>query len=204
LAFHGPDAPSQRTLRRLLERMQEAGYREVVTNALGPGAALPLVDVGFSVRGRLHLLAHDLEEVPEASGRTRRSTRADRPALLATDAAAFEDFWQFDALALREASKATPRSHIRVAPARPQARGYGLFGRAGPAGYVQRLAVAPDAQSGGFGAALLGDGLRWLSAHGARRVYVNTQEDNERALKLYLRSGFTQLPIGLHVLGREL
>ncbi len=26
----------------------------------------------------------------------------------------------------------------------------------------------------------------------------------DRALALYLRSGFTQLPVGLHVLGREL
>ena len=204
LALHGPDAPSPRTLRRLLERLQEAGYREVVTNALGPGASLPLVDVGFAVRGRLHLLVHDLSELPDASGRTRRSTRADRPALLAADAAAFDDFWRFDAFALREASRATPRSHIRVAPTRPEARGYGLFGRAGIAGYVQRLAVAPDAQGLGFGSALLGDGLRWLRAHGARRVYVNTQDDNARALELYVRSGFTQLPIGLHVLGREL
>ena len=35
-------------LRRLLERLREAGYREVVTNALGPLASLPLVDVGFA------------------------------------------------------------------------------------------------------------------------------------------------------------
>ncbi len=39
----------------------------------------------------------------------------------------------------------------------------------------------------------------------ARRVrLVNTQEDNTRALDLYLRAGFTQLPVGLCVLGRDL
>ena len=204
LALHGPDAPSPRTLRRLLERLQEAGYREVVTNALGPGTSLPLVDVGFAVRGRLHLLSHDLEHLPPESGRTRRSGRADREAILAADAAAFEEFWRFDALALREAARATPRSHIRVAPKHDGPYGYGLFGRAAAAGYVQRLAVTPTAQHAGLGRALLNDGLRWLRAHGAQRVYVNTQEDNERALALYLRSGFMQLPIGLNVLGREL
>ncbi|MCU1466473.1 MAG: acetyltransferase [Actinomycetia bacterium] len=204
LALHGPDAPSARTLHRLLERLHEAGYREVVTNALGPGTCLPLVDVGFAVRGRLHLLAHDLAGLPPASGRTRRSRRADRNLLLAADAAAFDEFWRFDALALREAMRATPRSHIRVAPVRSEARGYGLFGRAGTAGYVQRLAVTPEVQGLGMGRALLSDGLRWLRTHGARRVYVNTQEDNERALALYVKAGFAQLPIGLHVLGREL
>jgi ribosomal protein S18 acetylase RimI-like enzyme len=204
LALHGADAPSPRTLHRLLERLHAAGYREVVTNALGPGASLPLVDVGFAVRGRLHLLVHDLEHLPKETGLTRRTTRSDRGALLAADAAAFDEFWRFDALALREAARATPRSHIRVAPTHQGPFGYGLFGRAATAGYVQRLAVAPDVQRRGFGRALLTDGLRWLRSHGARRVYVNTQEDNDRALALYLASGFSQLPVGLHVLGREL
>jgi ribosomal protein S18 acetylase RimI-like enzyme len=204
LALHGPDAPTPRTLRRLLERLHEEGYREVVTNALGPGASLPLVDVGFAVRGRLHLLAHDLADLPPESGRTRRASRTDRSTLLETDAAAFEEFWRFDAVALREAARATPRSHLRVAPVQPDPLGYGLFGRAGTAGYVQRLAVAPEVQRRGLGHALLTDGLHWLRSHGAKRVYVNTQEDNDRALALYLRSGFTQLPVGLHVLGREL
>jgi ribosomal protein S18 acetylase RimI-like enzyme len=203
LAFHGNGTPSGRSMERLLERLQRAGYREVVTNALGPSASLPLVDAGFAVRGRLHLLTHDLAVLPPASGRTRRASRADRAAVLAADAAAFDEFWQFDAVALQEAGRATPRAHIRIAtPDEPV--GYGLFGRSGTAGYVQRLAVAPASQHAGLGRALLMDGLRSLRARGARRVYVNTQEDNERALALYLQAGFLQLPVGLHVLGRQL
>jgi ribosomal protein S18 acetylase RimI-like enzyme len=191
-------------LHRLLQRLHDAGYREVVTNALAPLACLPLVDVGFAIRGRLHLLAHDLDGLPAASGRTRRANRSHRPALLQVDARAFDDFWRFDAMAFKEAQRATPRAHVRLAPEQGAPCGYGLFGRAAAAGYVQRLAVAPDVQRSGHGRSLLTDGLRWLRAHGARRAYVNTQEDNERALALYLRSGFTQLPVGLHVLGREL
>ena len=60
-------------------------------------------------RQRDHAVIHDLENLPAPSGQTRRATRADRAALLATDAAAFEEFWRFDALALREAARATPR-----------------------------------------------------------------------------------------------
>jgi ribosomal protein S18 acetylase RimI-like enzyme len=204
LVLQGPDAPSSRALRRLLERLHDAGFREVVTNALAPGASLPLVDVGFAVRGRLHLLVHDLETPWEPSGRTRRATRADRAHALAVDAEAFDDFWRFDASALREATRATPRAHLRVAPARGPVSGYGLFGRSGASGYVQRLATAPGAQGTGLGGAVLRDGLRWLRARGATRAYVNTQEDNERALALYVREGFSRLPVGLCVLGREL
>jgi ribosomal protein S18 acetylase RimI-like enzyme len=204
LALHGPDTPSPRTLRRLLARLHDNGYREVVTNALAPGASLPLVDAGFAVRGRLHLLKHDLTDVPQPSGRTRRATRADRDAVLAVDAAAFDDFWRFDAVALREAIHATPRAHLRVGPAHGEIEAYGLFGRAGTAGYVQRLAVAPAAQRTGLGRALLDDGLRWLSSRGANRAFVNTQIDNDGALALYTMAGFSRLPVGLCILGRSL
>jgi ribosomal protein S18 acetylase RimI-like enzyme len=124
--------------------------------------------------------------------------------MLAADAAAFDEFWRFDALSLQEAARATPRSHTRVAPVQRDPWGYGLFGRAGATGYVQRLAVAPVAQRRGLGRALLTDGLLWLRSHGARHAYVNTQEDNVAALALYLHVGFNQLPVGLNVLGREL
>ena len=78
--------------------------------------------------------------------------------------------------------------------------GYAVCGRSGHRGYVQRLAVAPRAQGGGVGAALLLDGMRWLRRWGARDALVNTQEDNDRSLRLYQRTGFVLQPDGLAVL----
>jgi ribosomal protein S18 acetylase RimI-like enzyme len=204
VALQGADAPSVSALERLLRILREAGFREVVTNALAPGTSLPLVDVGFAVRGRLHLLAYDLQDLPAQSGRTRRVARLDADVLIGVDAAAFDEFWRFDELALREARRATPKAHVRIAPSAGSVEGYALFGRAGTVGYVQRLAVAAESQHRGLGRALLGDGLHWMRRHGAERAMVNTQDDNERALELYLRAGFSRLPVGLCVLGREL
>ncbi len=204
IAVHGADAPTPRALDRLLHRMRDAGYREVLTNAVGPGTSLWLVDSGFAVRGRLHLLEHDLHDLPKPTRRTRRATRADRDAIVDVDTASFDEFWRFDELALREATRATPRARTRVAARGPDVLGYGLFGRAGTTGYVQRLAVRPEAQHQGLGRALLGDGLSWLLMHGATRALVNTQENNARALDIYLRAGFARLPVGLCVLGRDL
>jgi ribosomal protein S18 acetylase RimI-like enzyme len=196
--------PSSAAVERLLDHLRDAGYREVVTNALAPGTSLPLVDVGFAVRGRLHLLVHDLTELPRPSGLTRRSRTSERDEILAVDAAGFDEFWRFDDVGLHEAVHATPRSHLRVAAPDSRIIGYALFGRAAKDGYVQRLAVEPSAQGQGVGQALLVDGMHWLRDRGATRALVNTQEGNERALDLYLRSGFQRLPVGLCVLGREL
>ena len=126
-----------------------------------------------------------------------------RALLLATDRAAFDDFWELDDDGLRQAARATPSSQLRIGPSRAPT-GYALFGRAGNDGYVQRLAVHPEAQGDGLGRALLADGLRWLQRRGAVHAYVNTQSDNDRAYGLYCASGFTPMPIGLCVLGRAL
>jgi ribosomal protein S18 acetylase RimI-like enzyme len=198
-------APSIPEIEQLIDELRSGGYRAVITNALAPGASLPFVDCGFEVRGRLRLLSHDFtaQPGPAATRRTRRATASDRPAALAVDAAAFDDFWKLDEVGLEQAARATPRWHMRVTRGKPLV-GYGLFGRAERVGYVQRLAVHPDAQGSGLGLALLCDGMRWLRLRGARSAFVNTQDDNERALQLYERAGFRRLPVGLCVLGRDL
>jgi ribosomal protein S18 acetylase RimI-like enzyme len=203
LALRGRGTLAPASVDRLLEHVRAAGYREVVTNALAPAATLPLVDAGFAVRGRLRVLAHDLDHLPADTGRTRRARWRERHVLLATDQAAFDDFWAFDRDGLRQAARATPSAQFRVTRGAAPA-GYGLFGRAHTDGYVQRLAVHPDRQGDGLGAALLTDGLRWLRKRGATRAYVNTQSDNDRAYELYQRVGFTPMPVGLCVLGRTL
>jgi len=201
-------APPLDAVEALLEELRSSGYREVITNALAPGPSLPLVDSGFEIRGRLHLLSRDFTAPGAAASggaprRTRRSTGPDRPAVLAVDAAAFDEFWRLDEVGLDQAARATPRSHLRVNRGE-RVTGYGLFGRADRIGYVQRLAIDPASQGEGLGLALLNDGLRWMRMRGARTAFVNTQADNSRALRLYERAGFQRLPVGLCVLGRKL
>ena len=81
---------------------------------------------------------------------------------------------------------------------------YSIAGRAGSMGYLQRLAVSTHCQGLGLGTVLVSDALAWLRRRGARTALVNTPPDNERALALYQRCGFSIEADRLAVLHRNL
>jgi len=205
----GP-APSTDAVRRALVLLARQGYRSVLTSALTYAEQQPFIAASFTVHERLHLLRHDLRDIerrrshpPDA--RLRRGRRRDRDTVLAVDRAAFDAFWRFDAQGLADARRATPSSRVRVADA--GAAGvvaYGVTGRAGALGYLQRLAVDPAHQGRGLGTALVADALHWARRHGAASLLVNTQEANSVALALYEHIGFVREPYGLAVLERPL
>jgi ribosomal protein S18 acetylase RimI-like enzyme len=202
----GALAPSSSSLRLLLDQVAEAGYEAAVTGALGPGERGPFTDAGFAPLAWLYLLERSLDELPPSprpAPPLRRVRRGDWPRVEAVDAAAFPPFWQLGIDGIVDARAATPSNRMRVAVA-PDGGvvGYAVFGRSGRRGFVQRLAVDPDAQSHGLGTTLVVDGLRWLRARGADSALVNTQIDNARALALYQRLGFCLLDERLAVLGR--
>jgi ribosomal protein S18 acetylase RimI-like enzyme len=131
--------------------------------------------------------------------------------VLEVDARAFEPMWRLDHPSLHEAISATPASRFRAARSPDRARrrrgrvlGYAVSGHTGDQGYLQRLAVDPDAQRAGIGAALVVDCLHWMRRAGVGRVSVNTQEANSRAFSLYKRLGFVPVEPGLAVLRLEL
>lgn len=204
----GRGRPTVASVGRALDELVGGPFATVLTAALPPGDQSPFLEAGFEVHERLHLLVRPLDDVPtldDAPADLRRGHQADRPRILAVDAAAFPEFWQLDGPGLEDALAATPSARLRVAcgPEAPRPiTGYAVTGRAGPRGYLQRLAVDPPAQGHGIGAALVVDGLRWLRRWGAKEVLVNTQVGNEAAVRLYERLGFRLQPEGLAVLRR--
>lgn len=200
--------PTPSSIARSLDELADDGYRTALTAALAPAEQAPFLAAGFTVHERLHLLVRpidDLPAVPPTDSTLRRGRRLDRAAILAVDRAAFEPFWHLDDAGLDDALAATPSARLRVA-VDPSLRvvGYAITGRAGPRGYLQRLAVDPSHQRKGLGAALVLDGVRWLRRWGSHEVLVNTQLDNQPALDLYEHLGFRRQADGLAVLRREL
>lgn len=201
--------PSPAQIHSTIEQLCAAGVNEVYTTALGPPEQQPFNAAGFTHREHLHLLRHDLRQLPqprpEADHRLRRGWRRDYADVLDVDAMAFDGFWQFDLRALVEARNATPISRLRVAdsPAPSRVVGYAVTGRSSRTCYLQRLAVHPDHQGVGTGTALVCDALRWARTRRADDVLVNTQEANIAAFGLYLNLGFHNQANGLDVLHWE-
>ncbi len=184
--------------RSAVERCWARGFDRVVTPALPRSEWRPWTDLGFDVREHLHLLSHHLLDLePRDPVRLRRVARRDRERVLAVDHVAFDPFWRLDAPALDEAVRATPAARFRMVA---DGTGYALTGRAGDRGYLQRLAVAPEAQGRGLGRALVLDGLWWLRRWRVREALVNTQVGNDAAVALYRSLGFRARPDGLAVL----
>ncbi len=205
----GAALPSAAFVSRSVQRLADQGYRRVVTGALTAAEQVGFRAAGFEVTEHLHLLSHDLQELPEATSTVallRRCGRRDRVRVLEVDHLAFEPFWQLDESALHEALAATPHARFRVAvdSGDQQVIGYAITGRSGRRGYLQRLAVHPGCQRQGFGLLLVVDALRWLRRWRADRATVNTQLANGGALALYERVGFQREPSGLSVLARDL
>ena len=204
-------APSVEFLHRCLDTLAARGFTQVVTSALAPAEQVGFLAVGFDEYERLHLLSHDLHDVPrpsrEAAQLLRRGRKGDWSSALTVDASAFAPFWRLDASGLSEAIDATPVARFRVATGGRGATGvvaYAVTGLSANQGYLQRLAVHPEHRRAGLGRALGLDGLRWLRRRGVSEAVVNTQLGNEPALALYLSLGFRQEPIQLSVLHRRL
>lgn len=182
------------------------------TGALFPRAAAAFTRCGFVEVDRLALLERPLHDVaPDSSASvltTTRLRRRDIHAAAEIDHAAFPQGWRHDVDSLDSITTATPQARLRLAVTPEQRRsrerpvGFAITGRSGPNGYLQRIAVRPDARRNGAARLLVDDALHWLVRRGASRALVNTGTDNHAALALYAAAGFGRLPDELVVLER--
>jgi GNAT superfamily N-acetyltransferase len=195
-------------VRRCLRVLADQGFQRVVTGALSPTEQQGFLEAGFDVHEHLHLLVlnkdYPIPPVPPGPP-LKRAGPVRRRGVLEVDAASFAPFWRLDRAGLREALQATPQRRLRVVlGVKHKVVGYAICGASGGRGFVQRLAVLPEAQGQGIGKRLLLDGAHWLRDLNTREIAVNTQFGNDTALALYRKVGFKDDPAGLSVLSAGL
>jgi len=201
-------ALSAEFVRRCLRVLADQGFQLVVTGALSPAEQRGFLEAGFDVHEHLHLLVlgPNVHIPPVPPGPSiRRAGAVRRRGVLAVDAASFAPFWRLDHAGLKEALGATQHRRLRVVlGVKRKVVGYAICGASGGRGFVQRLAVLPEAQGHGIGKRLLLDGVHWLRGLNVREIAVNTQFGNDTALALYRKVGFRDDPAGLSVLSAGL
>ena len=152
------------TLRHAVGHLAAAGYEEVITGAVPETEVGELLDAGFTVRERLHLLTHPmthLDTLRSAAGRipTRRARRADRARRCwswttsassrsggSTTTRSRSRWWRH-----RWPASGSPAAPGRCRLSREAVTGYSVFGWSADRGYLQRLAVHPDHRGRGPG-----------------------------------------------------
>lgn len=188
--------------------------RCIRTGALFPEAADAFVSFGFHTIDTLALLETELELEPRlvrsrtilprssknAGPTTQRVRQSDLGDIAMLDRAAFGDPWGNDEASLRDVMAATPRSRARIVRTGRQIEGFAISGQSGHVGYLQRLAVRPEARRSGVANALVADAMSWMRRRRTTTVMVNTAVDNLAALALYDHAGFTRRTETLSIL----
>lgn len=214
-----PSARSRGTGARLLaqalaECPDPAAALRAWSHADHPAAARLAEQHGFTRVRELWVMrrptALPVGEIAVADGVVVRPFRTgDEAELLRVNAAAFaghpeQGAMSADDLAERMAERWFDPADLIVAGRGRELLGFHWTKRHSPElGEVYVVGIDPAAQGTGLGRALTRAGLRHLADVGAQQVLLYVEADNERAVRLYTKDGFTHAPEDTHVMYRR-
>jgi ribosomal-protein-alanine N-acetyltransferase len=114
--------------------------------------------------------------------------REDFPSLVNLDRLAFHPLWRNSVETLRRWQETVP--FFVVAVAEEELAGYCYGSLKEGHGHLIRMAVHPAWQGQGVGSRLVAEALQFFQQADVQLVTLNTQEENERAQRLYRKFGF--------------
>ncbi|NPA06457.1 MAG: GNAT family N-acetyltransferase [Chloroflexi bacterium] len=148
-----------------------------------------------------------LPEAPVPSGfMLRPMKRTDLPAVYEVDRAAFPPLWRLRFDLLQHAFRGAWLALVVEETTTARVAGYAIFTPSPQGAHLARLAVHPQWQRQGLARALVVAGLRAVRRGSAGWVTVNTQMENQPALRLYQQLGFqehTAVPVWLRRLDEQ-
>src|SRR5579875_182911 len=117
--------------------------------------------------------------------------QSDMAALLAIEAACFEQLWRYDATGFLDVAHTHP--YFVVADLNGKVVGYQFNTVDGDTGYLVRIAVHPAYSHQGIGVRLMAEAVRYFQQARVSRILLNTQEENVHAHHLYEGFGFIRM-----------
>lgn len=190
-------------LRSAFESLTDIGAPAVTSPPL-PVPRLPMWrDAGFTPWLDLHMYGRDIMRKPlPLDHPIEEGSTDDWSTAVDIDRRSFDELWRLGPLGLQEAREATSTSTFMVVRSEGTVIGFAIVGIGSRIGYLQRIAVEPDARGRGYGRALVRQAIRWTVERGGTSLLLNTQPDNDGATALYLSEGFNRIANSLSVLRR--
>lgn len=192
-------------LTSVTRHLNDMGEGVVYSPALYPDSTAVWERAGFKPHVHLALMENGLSMRPD-NDETVDVVPTDHPdwnAIHELDSRSFEGFWKMSETGLREAFETNRNSTVLQTSVDETLAGYAIVGMQWGIAYLHRIAVSPEAGGAGRGAALLNSSLVWARAQGGRSMILNVRDDNQRAIRLYERGGFTRTGASLVVLRHE-
>lgn len=173
--------------------LREIGVHEIALLLLRDWIEAYIAPLGFTFREDVVTLrrANPPDALPEMlpEGITVRPVAPDDlDAMIGVDHHAFAPPWQMSGREVRQAQRISAFS--TVAEIGRRVVGYQLCTVYFDGAHLARLAVDPDVQGRGIGAALVSGAIRNFARRGLMVMTVNTQATNLRSQRLYERLGF--------------
>lgn len=160
---------------------------------------------GFEPHVELLLMEHPLSLPPPLvpPAEVISETDPDWDSIHELDEKCFHGFWSMSKTGLREALETNRTSTLLLTRDLEVVVGYAIVGMQLGVAYLHRIAVAPEHGGAGRGMSLLRSAVSWGRAHGGRSMILNVRAENQRAIRLYERAGFTGTGASLVVLRHD-
>jgi ribosomal-protein-alanine N-acetyltransferase len=177
----------------MLAALRLQGIRQLVCMAWANWLSDKLLEHSFSPMTRVVTLAQNDATFPPRKSMNgillREAEPTDLDTITALDHAAFGTEWWYSGTTFFRVMHDQTRFIVVERNGLPV--GYGFGHAFGAQAHITRLAVHPEQQGQGIGTRLLGALIMHFRAQGAETITLNTQMDNEDALRLYRHFGFT-------------
>lgn len=165
------------------------------------GATRVWVRAGFEEASRLVVMERPLSVEIDPPDRV-VDVPADPPwqGVVDVDRRAFTGFWRMSLQGLREALAATSPSALMTVANDNEILGFAIVGSQWGTAYLQRVAVDPAHAGKGVGTDLVRAAIRWAARTPSGSMVLNVRSANDRATRLYERSGFSATGRSLRIL----
>ena len=166
------------------------------SSLISEGEAKKWSEAGWVVKHSLLICESNLKNIKKISQSNhktiehKRFNLSDVETLLEVDGKIFSSYWKNSYYNFLETMKSSNNNHLFKIFSDNELRGYAILGETRGFTYLQRFGVDKRFQNQGMGKELLQYVLSFAKSKNYKKMKLNTQENNEAALRLYTKNSF--------------